>query len=250
MKTINQLAKKKNQYHVTFGEDEPIIFDPEIVLKYKLKVGMSFDTKTYYQLIQDNDFNIYYQVAIKKLKKMMTTHEMKDYLSAQGAKDDIIKQIIKKLKDKKYLDDELYLKTYISLKAHQHGPKKLSYDLKQKGIPFEFIEDALNKLNESDVIQSLIDKKLPSLKQKPYQQKVRLLKSFLLQKGFSNDAIDHQLSTITYDQSSDILSLKKDYEKLNQKIKSDDLYEKNQKIIQKLYQKGYRIEDIKKIIHH
>ncbi|MDX9691782.1 MAG: RecX family transcriptional regulator [Acholeplasmataceae bacterium] len=250
MKTINQLVKKKNQYLVTFGDDEPIIFDPEIVLKYRLKIGSSFDVKTYHQLIEDNNFNIFYQLAIKKLKKMMTIHEMKVYLITQGASEAITKQMIKKLKDKKYLDDEIYLKTYISLKAHQHGPKKLSYDLKQKGIPFEFIENALNEINESEVIQSLMDKKIPSLKQKPYQQKVRLLKSFLLQKGFSNEAIDHELSTITYDQQSDITSLIKDYEKLNQKIKSDDLYEKNQKIIQKLYQKGYRIEDIKKIIHH
>jgi SOS response regulatory protein OraA/RecX len=249
MKTINQLVKKKNQYHITFGEDQPITFDPEIVLKYRLKVGMAFDTKTYHQLIQDNDFNIYFQLAIKKLKKMMTTHEMKVYLSDQGAKDDIIKQIIKKLKDKKYLDDELYLKTYISLKAHQHGPKKLSYDLKQKGIPFELIEQALDSIDESPVISDLISKKLLSLKQKPYQQKLRLLKSYLLQKGFSNDVIDHHLSTMTYDQQTDLICLKKDYDKLYQKIKSDDVYEKNQKIIQKLYQKGYRIEDIKKITH-
>jgi regulatory protein len=248
MKTIKEVIKKSNQYLITI-DDEMIVFDPEIVLKYRLKVGNALEIKDYHQIIHDNDYLIYYKLAVKKLKKMMTAYEMKVFLTEKGSSEAVTKQILKSLKDKRYLDDELYLKTYIQMKSSSFGPKKLSYELKQKGIPFEMIESEISKINELPLINQLISKKLSSLKSKSHHQKLIQLKSFLLHKGFSSEYIDNLLSKLPYDEKSDLTNLKKEYDKLVLKIKSDNPYEKNQKIIAKLYQKGYPIEDIKKIIH-
>ncbi|TNF07736.1 MAG: hypothetical protein EP317_04235 [Bacillota bacterium] len=248
MKTVKEVIKKSNLYHVTI-DDETISFDPEIVLKYRLKVGVTFDIKDYHQLMNDNEYLIFYKLALKKLKKMMTTYEMKTFLSEKNCRESIIKQILKTLTDKKYIDDVYYVKTYISLKSSSYGVKKLSYELKQKGVLFDLVEAELSKIDELPHIQQLITKKLPSLKNKSHYQTILKLKTYLLQKGFESDKIDHALSKLSYDEKADLSNLKKDFEKLEFKIKCDDPYEKNQKIMSKLYQKGYKIEDIKKIIH-
>ena len=247
MKTIKNIIKKRGYVEVIVDEDI-IVFDDEIIMKYKMKIGDSFEPIIWKNIREENDFNIYYQLAIKKLKKMMTTHEIKGFLESKGASSRTITEIVKKLKSKKYLDDELYLKTYISMKKGVYGPRKLNYELRQKGIPFEWIEQAIQKIDEQSIIFELVQKKLASLKHKSNLQKKLNLKTYLLSKGFSQEAIDHQLNQLVFDDSNELANLKKDYEKLCDKFNHLQGYEKEQKILSKLFQKGYALSEIKKIM--
>jgi len=247
MKTIQIIIKKRGFVEVTVDEDI-IVFDDEIIMKYKIRVGDSFESIIWNNILKENNVIIYYNLAIKKLKKMMTTHEIKVYLESKGASSSTILEVVKKLKSKKYLDDELYLKTYISIKKGIYGPKKISYELRQKGIPFEWIEQAVQHIDEDQIIYDLVQKKLSSLKYKSNLQKKLSLKTYLLNKGFSQEAIDHQLNQLAFDDTDELSNLKKDYEKLFNKLTHLDGYEKKQKILSKLFQKGYALSDIKKIM--
>jgi regulatory protein len=247
MKTIETVQKKTNYYLVVINNEE-IQIDPEIYIKYHMRPGESFELKQYNEIITENILLINYKKAIKKLKKMMTTFEMKQYLEKEGVSEVIIKQIIFKLKSRKYLDDELYVKTYLSVKKGLLGPKKISYELKQKGIPFDIVDESVKSIDEHKDVHHLIQKKLASLRNKSNHQKKISLKTYLLSKGYSNAAIDSELNKLSLNQENDLENLKKDYEKLLYKLSGLKQDEKRQKITQKLYQKGYQIEDIKKII--
>ena len=247
MKTIDDIQKTTTHYKVYIGKDI-LEIDPEIVLKYRLKVGMSIDTRAFHQMIKDNQYIIYYKLAIKKLKRMQTTYDMQQYLLSRGAHDDVLKQIIHALIEKKYLDDELYIKTYIQLKSKLLGPKMMTYQLKEKGVPFDLIDEAMKKLDESEVIETLIAKKLSSLKHKSVFQTKISLKQYLLQKGFSHDVIDEKISNLSFDDHQDMLNLKRTVDKLTAHMEQPFSYETKQALIAKLLQKGFQLNDIKKII--
>jgi SOS response regulatory protein OraA/RecX len=247
MKTIESVIKKRGYIEVSV-DDQVILFDDEIMMKYKLKVGVSIELSEWKLIRDENEHLLFYKLAIKKLKKMMTTHEMKVFLESKGASSSIISDTIRKLKSKKYLDDELYIKTYIAFKKDTYGPKKLEYELKQKGIPFEWIEKHLSTINEHEIIKDLIDKKLNSLKNKSTIQKKMSLKTYLLGKGFSLQIIDIMIQSLSFDDIDEQSNLKKDYEKLIYKFSHLQGYEREQKILTKLYQKGYTLSDIKKIM--
>lgn len=247
MKKIDSVIKKRGYIEVSV-DDQVILFDDEIVIKYRLKAGDSIELSEWKLIKDENEQLLFYKLAIKKLKKMMTTHEMKVFLDSKGASSSIISDTIRKLKSKKYLDDELYIKTYIALKKDTYGPKKLEYELKQKGIPFEWIEKHLSHIDEHEIIKDLINKKLSSLKNKSSIQKKMNLKTYLLGKGFSQQIIDVVIQHLSFDDKDEQINLQKDYEKLIYKFSHLQGYEKEQKILTKLYQKGYTLSDIKKIM--
>lgn len=247
MKKIESINKKRGYAEVTV-DDQIILCDDEIMIKYKLKPHDLIELSLWKTICEENERIFFYKLAIKKLKKMMTTYEMKVFLESKGASQTIISHTIKVLRTKKYLDDELYLKTYITLKKNTFGPKKLSYELRQKGIPFEWIERHLSQIDEQSIISDLMDKKVKTLKHKSNLQKKINLKSYLLAKGFSQQEIDSAIQSLVLDDQDDQKNLKNEYEKLMFKFSHLEKFDKEQKIISKLYQKGYSLSEIKKMM--
>ena len=247
MKTVNSITKKKGYYEVIFDADV-INIHPEIMIKYHIALKKEYDIKMYHQMILDNDYLIYYGLAIGKLKKLMTRFEMKTYLLDKGASESITKRILKDLEDKRYINDLEYVKMFIALKKSTTGPKMMAYKLKQKGIDFELVDQMVNQMDQSDEINALITKKLASLSQKSNHQKLVSIKTYLLSKGFELTTIDSYLSKLTFKDSDDQKLILKDYEKLKYKYKHLTGYELKDKLYQKLYQKGYHTDLIKKVI--
>ena len=247
MKTIQSIVKKKGYYQVSFDQ-ETIHIHPDILIKYHLSLQKSFDSKTFKSIMDDNDYLIYYELAIGKLKKLMTRFEMKTYLIEKGANESIVKRILHDLESKRYINDLEYVKWFIALKKSTIGPKMMAYKLKQKGIDFELVDQMINQMDQTEEIKNLIQKKLSSLSQKSNHQKLISIKTYLLSKGFDTQTIDHYLSKLTFKDSDDQKLILRDYEKLKYKYRDLKGYELKDKIYQKLYQKGYTIDMIKKVI--
>lgn len=247
MKTIDSIIKKKKVLTISFsGEIQDIL--AEVALKYHLALGQEITEDTYHALIMDHLYQTYYEMAIKKLKQMQTTHEMKVFLTSKGAPSSIIKQIISKLKERKYIDDALYIKTYLQFKAQTYGPKMLAYKLKQKGLDHVAVDQAISAMDQSDTIEMLIQKKLNTLKSKSNQQKIQLIKAHLLNKGFELSAIESYVNHLQLSDDQELKTLKLTYDKLLYKYRDLAGYEQQEKIISKLMTLGFRYDLIKKVV--
>ncbi len=249
MKKVLGITKKTKSYAVQFDEDV-ILIEPEIFLKYHLRLLQELDKKTFNSLCLDNDYAHYYKLGIAKLKKMLTIHEMREYLISKGAKEAIVKQLISRYTEKKYLDDFAYAKLYTQLKQNSEGPVMIANRLRAKGISKDIIDGFVNEIDEKEILNHLIPKKMSSIKNKSKKQMIQTLKGFFVRKGFSLDAVESVIkkSLSSYD-VNELDLIKKNYEKLFQKyhgkMKDKEL---NYFLTQKLYAKGFKIEDIKKVI--
>ncbi len=248
MKTIKEIEKKTKSYQVRF-DDEWVSIEPEIYMKFRLKLLQSWDTKSYQSMIMENDYVHYDKLGVMRLKKMQTTKELSDYLLSKGAKEAIVKQLIVKYTDRKYLDDFSYTKLFIQLKQNSEGPQMLFNQLREKGIAHDMIESFTKRIDEHAILSIQVPKKLNSMKNKSKKQIIQTLKGYYLRKGYSLEAVESQIKKSMSSYQVDELELiKKEYAKLCKRYKPENDQDLEYKLIQKLYAKGFKIEDIKKAI--
>lgn len=103
--------------------------------------------------------------------------------------EDNIAQIIESLKKDGFIDHQRYSRAYANdkLKFNHWGKNKIKHGLINKGIEKQFIDEALEKLDEklyAEILKQEIDKKLKTLTNiDEYGKKQKIIK-YLLQKGF------------------------------------------------------------------
>jgi len=249
MKTITEIIKKPKLYQVIIDQDV-ILVEPEVYFKHHLKVGLELDAEEYRNLIQDNLYAYYFRIGIEKLKKMMTKKELSDYLLSKGATAGLVNQLILLYEQRKYLDDLNYTKTYFSIKKNTEGPEMIQNKLKEKGISQAILAGFLSNYQEDEILENLVEKKLKSIHNKSKKQAIQTTKSYFISKGFSMDAIDRcVLKKLHLYQEDELELIQKAYQKLLKKYQEKmDERELKYFLTQKLYQKGFSIEDIHQVI--
>lgn len=246
MRQVTGLKKAKNHIILSIDQNE-IICQSELVIKYHLAVGKTLDDETYQRFIEENAYLSCLRLALEKLKKMMTIGEMKALLSEQTFTLGVQKQVLHYLIEKKYLDDIHYAKTYLSLKKHQEGPTMIEFKLKQKGVAEVIIHGLWATYDEYETLLSLIQNKLSQMKKKTKKQAFQTIKMQMLAKGFHMEVIDKVLVDLndveTFDEEKLIVSAyDKIYKSYSKKLSG---YELEYKIKEKLYQKGFSYDMIK-----
>lgn len=249
MKTITGFEKKGKQIWITVGESSFSV-EPEMIIKYHLRSGLEIEDSTYQALIHENQYLECLRLAYSKLKKMLTILEMKTILSNTSYPIGIQKQVIHQLIEKKYLDDLSYAKVFLELKRYKEGPEMIKYHLEQKGISLDIIGGIFQHYHEESIVKELIEKKLSTPSKKPKRAWILQIKQQLLAKGFHREVIEKNLISAEsniQDQDQTIIHTygSKILRQYQNKLSGYALY---QKIKEKLYQKGFNYEDIKRYL--
>lgn len=246
---VQQLIKKKKHCIITIDDTEhQIEFDT--MQKYRLYAGQEIERKSFQAMLKDNAYVYYRNLALNQLKKRLTTQELNNYLTTQEAPNGVISQILAECIEKKYLDDLAYAKSFISLKASKMGPKLLKSKLKEKGISDIILNLAFQFYQENNYLVPLAQSKIRQNKQKTKTELFRNLKTYLLNQGFSTEAVDEAISSSMhlYLANEQELLLKAHQKLLNTYQKKYQGYELKQVLTRKLYQKGFTYEQIQSVL--
>ncbi|KKQ34095.1 MAG: Regulatory protein RecX [Microgenomates group bacterium GW2011_GWA2_37_6] len=144
----------------------------------------------------------YYNLSLRFLSyRPRSKKEVLDYLKKKATKspsltEEIIAQIIEKLKSYKFIDDADFAKFWIEQRIKfKHKPMRvIEFELKQKGIDREIIDEILSRFDERKDLdlgsaKKLAEKKLDfyrGLDSKKRQEKVM---GYLLRKGFNYEIV-------------------------------------------------------------
>lgn len=241
---------KKPKYYIVLFTNEELLVPLDIMYKYNIKINSEYNKTTYELIKSESSFLYLKDLSLKKLKRLITTEELKTYLEKQGATQAIIKQLILDFTNKKYLDDNLYTKLFIESRKHSNGPTYFYNKLKEKGIKDFIIYENLKDFDEEIPIINLTKTKLKSYKAISNNEIKRKLKTYLLTKGFTYEKISNYI-----DYNLELKSEKAEIEKAYLKIRKT--YEKKfsdkelfYKIKQKLYEKGFAKEVIEELLNN
>ena len=249
---VLKYKKIKNKYRVYFDNDLKIDLNDNIILKYELLLKKEIDQKTFDKMILDNNKEDIYNKAVNYISiKIRSKEEIYDYLNKKGYEKEDIVNTIDRLKKNSLLNDDLYIKSYIHDKFYlsSDGLNKIKKYLLDLKLDENIIDNYLDEIDREEIIDKLnklVDKKIKSTKS--YSGNILRLRliNYFYELGYDKNDIEEVLNNKNL---VDIDSGIKEYNKLyNKYSKKYEGYELENLIRNKLYQKGYDLNEKKKNI--
>jgi regulatory protein len=258
---ITTQQKNKERYNVfmDYGKGEEYAFsvDQDVLVKYQLKKGLELDELDLTEIQFEDETKKAYNLALLYLSyRMRSEQEIVTHLKSKEIDEQIIPEIVHKLKLYNYLNDkdfaEAFVKTQINTTTK--GPGLIKQELYEKGVSGPIIEASLELYSKEAQIEAAlkltgkIQKK--SNKVSKIQQKQKT-EEMLTRKGFAWDIIQIVLEEVAVD------DIEKDEEweaiqyqgrKAHSRYKQYEGWEYEQKMKQALYRKGFSLDLISRFI--
>lgn len=250
IKSIKKMSS--GRYQIIFDNNVKLTTYDEVILKNNLLYRKELTTKEINEINKSNGYyNVYSSITKFITKKMRSMKEVNEYLDKYDLSIMERDNLINSLKENGLLNDDRFIKAFISdrLYLSNDGPYKIKNDLLKHNLSEEDIDAEIANIDEKDVLDKLtklVNKKIKSSKGSIYNIKQKIYYD-MSNLGYSKDMID-SIFTLDIDDSK---SLERDFNKAYMDIvkKEKDNNKIYLKLKQKLYQKGYSIDKIEKMIN-
>lgn len=220
MRIINYKKKTSNLYEIALSDKKVISLYDDVILKYELLLKKEINEKELNEIIEYNNKIESYMTALKYISsKLRTEKEIRTKLMYYNK--DAINYTIDRLTKEGYLNNDLYIKSYINDEINLKfiGPNKILFNLKKLGFKDEEILNYLNTFDNEiwlDKINKYVLKKVNSnhnlsgllLKQKLMQD--------LVNKGFYKEHINLIINEFDFNDNDSVKE--KEYNKLKNKL--------------------------------
>ncbi len=141
-----------------------------------------------------------YTFALKTLtRRAHSVHELWQALERKCSDADVVKRVMARLRESRYLDDARYAKQFARQRSEvrKQGRFRIQRELRARGVGDAHIEAALAELasttDEAASVRKLIERKLKLQRGPLDQRKIASLYAALLRKGFSSDVVRREL---------------------------------------------------------
>lgn len=249
---INKIVKMKDNKYKIIIDGESIVTYDNVILEQDLLYKKSIDNNLYKKILLDTTYYDIYNKTVKYiLKRRRSEKEIRKYLNKLDINNNDVESIIVKLKDIRLIDDREYCKAYINDKLYlsKEGINKIKEDLIGEDISIEIIEEELNNIDEylfNERLEKLIIKKINSNKKYSNSYLKQKILSEMINLGYDKEII---LNILESNLNSDDNILEQEFNKVYDKLKVKySGYELENKVKQKLIQKGFSVGDINRLL--
>ncbi len=209
MKVTEILPQKNNKHRVSVFVDNEYAFslDETDAVKLKVKVGTELSEADIKRLTMEGNFTKARDYAFSVLShKMLTEKQLIDRLTEKGYDKAVSSEVVRELCSLGYINDEEYARLFLEhCKAKLWGKKKISYEMKQKGLSDETIALCLESFCEEDIeneIVRVIRQKYQGSDLCDFKVKSRITR-FLASRGFDFAFIDKCIRLATEEEEND-----------------------------------------------
>lgn len=248
---IEKIKKVGNKYKIEFDNQEKLTTYDDVILENGLLYHPEINADILNKITIDHNFyDVYYKAIQYIAKRLRSEKEMITYLEKYSVSEKDKKEIISKLKETGLINDDNFVKAYVSDKIHlsNNGPYKIKKDLLEHNICEEMINRELSKIDREvlqEKMEKLITKKVKNSKYTGYYLKQKVVNEM---SNLGYDKIDVVTIFDSIEKDDNTLLQKefdKNYKKLSNKYSGKELANK---IKQKLYQKGFSLSDIQNVM--
>lgn len=251
MKIEKYTKLKGNQYEVILDGLSVKLYD-DVIVRYELIRRKEIDADLFREITSYNDFLEAYYKALKYLtKKLRTEKEIFHYLEKDYSRP-IVQDTIVKLKQDGYLNEDIYIKCYLSdqLTMGTMGPTKIERELVKLGCDVDKVKEQIQTIKDDvwmERIDRLVKKRIKGNHSYGNQKLKEKLVYELGNQGYYKWMIDEVLANSSFANMDALLEkeYQKNYEKLSKKYEGAAL---EMRLTAKLLAKGFSYEEIKKIL--
>lgn len=202
-KITDMQIQKKNKTRANVYLDGEFAFGLEMltVMKLGLKIGQEISERQLAEAVFDSEKSVAFEKAVNYLSRSMkTVKQMREYLTEKGYAPDVINNVVERLCELKYLNDETYAKLYVEQNLSVKGERRLKQELQQKGISSALREKYCVMENgvSQESAQKLADK---YMKNKPTDLKtLQKLQRYLVGRGYDFDVVNAIVKKYRFDE--------------------------------------------------
>lgn len=179
--------QKKNKERVNVHLDGAYAFPVTVFVAAALKKGQYLTDAEIAQLRDQDERDKAFNQAVRFLGfRARSQVEIERYLRGKKYSPEAIEDTLKRLAVGQYLDDEAFAQAWVEDRERfkPRSRQALQYELRQKGVEAEAIENALEDIDEDDLAWRAIEGKLRLWKQLPEPDFKKKAIGFLSRRGF------------------------------------------------------------------
>ena len=186
---------KKNIYNVYLSNGEVLELNGKVITDNELLIKKEIDNELYDKLKMDNTICILVDTSVKYIdRRLRSIKELKDYLKNKEEDTTIIEEVIDKLIDNKYLDDDRFTKAFIKDKLNftNWGDYKIKNELKRLGVNEEIIYNNMTSIDDNiyyERMNKIIDKDISTNKKYSGIKLKNKIYNHLLTLGYSKEKV-------------------------------------------------------------
>lgn len=192
-KITDMQIQKNNKTRANVYIDGEFAFALEMltVMKLGLKIGQEVSTERLNEAVFDSEKSVAFDKAMNYLGRgMKTCKQMRDYLSKKGYSSEIVEYVVVKLKEYRYLDDNIYAQTYVEQNVRTKGTRRLKQELVQKGISVSQAEE-YSQIDGELALDNATRLAEKYMKNKPRDIKtLQKLQRYLVSRGYGFDTVN------------------------------------------------------------
>ena len=195
MKIEKYELTKKNIYNVYLSNGEILELNGKVITDNELLIKKEIDNELYDKLKRDNTICILVDTSVKYIdRRLRSIKELKDYLKNKEEDTTIIEEVIDKLIDNKYLDDDRFTKAFIKDKLNftNWGDYKIENELKRLGVNEEIIYNNMINIDDNiyyERINKIINKDISTNKKYNGIKLKNKIYNHLLTLGYSKEKV-------------------------------------------------------------
>lgn len=247
---IRNIKKVGNKYKIILDTDEVITTNDHVIINNNLLYEKKLNKKELEKIKEDTNYYENYDKILKMInRKIRSEHEIRKYLNKNEVSKIDQDKMINTLKEVGLINDEIFAESYVNDKINLtlDGPYKIKKELEDHQINSLYIENTLNNFTQDLIdckLDKIINKKVKSnTKDTTYIFKQKMM-LYLSNLGYSREDIIYHLDNVKLNNNLE-KEMKKIYNKLKIKYEGYTLYNK---LKQKLYAKGFTMEEINNFI--
>lgn len=250
--------KNVERFYVHFvkedGEKQIMSVDQDVLIEYRLKKGMTVTEEQWMEMMKKDDEKQAYKMALRFLAyRMRSKQEVVDYLKKRDIDVRTIEQVIAKLQNERYIDDEQFAHAYVQTQVNttMKGPYVIYKELMDKGISEDVIAQAMERYTEDMQRHKAIkwvEKINKQSKKRSHQEQKAYIAQLLHMKGFPSHIVEMAKQHVTADDGTEWEALIYYGEKAHRRYEKYDRYTYEQKMKQALYRKGFSLSLIEQFL--
>jgi regulatory protein len=197
--------QKRNKNRVSVYLDGEYAFGLAKIVAAWLQVGQELTTEKVQELKAKDGVEVALQRAINFLSyRPRSENEVRQNLKKHKVEEEVIEEIIQRLQLGGLVDDKNFAELWVENRSdlRPRGSKALRMELRQKGIPFEIIEETLEDLDEDELAYRAAKKQARKLKGLEWQDFRKKMYGFLARRGFNYGIISTIIPRVWEEHSS------------------------------------------------